>query len=126
MVFDTKPCQNTGEQPNGDPWPEDSATRQKAYNTLLRQVAAEHPGQVFVQDLNAYVCPGGQFAADLDGVPIRESDGVHFAYQAPNEGGAFLAPAILPYWEELGHRQEAATGGASVNVGPLPVYYAPQ
>ena len=126
MVFETKPCQSTGEQPDGDPWPEDSPRRQQVYNTLLRQVAAAHPGQVYVQDLNSYVCPGGQFSQDLHGVPVRESDGVHFAYGEPGEGGAYLAPAILPYWEALGHLQEASTGGATVHVGVLPFFFARQ
>ena len=101
MVFMTKPCQSTGEQPNGAPWPQDSPARQEAYNALLRQVAAQHPDQVYVQDLNSYVCPGGNYTEDLDGVPVRESDGSHFDMQ-PGGGGDYLAPAILPYWVELG------------------------
>ena len=113
MVFMTKPCQSTGEQPNGQPWPQDSPARQAVYNGLLRQVAAQHPGQVYVQDLNSYVCPGGNYTEDLDGVPVRESDGSHFNMQ-PGGGGDFLAPAILPYWVDLGHLQEARTNGASV------------
>jgi peptidoglycan/LPS O-acetylase OafA/YrhL len=125
MVFMTKPCQSTGEQPNGQPWPQDSAARQAVYNGLLHQVAAEHPGQVYVQDLNSYVCPGGNYTEDLDGVPVRQSDGSHFNMQ-PGGGGSFLAPAILPYWEDLGHLQEAQTNGASVPSGTLPRYFAPQ
>ena len=89
------------------------------------KVAAQHPGQVYVQDLNSYVCPGGNYTEDLDGVPVRESDGSHFAMQ-PGGGGDFLAPAILPYWVDLGHLQEARTNGASVPSGSLPRYFAPQ
>ena len=125
MVLMTKPCQSTGEQPNGDPWPQDSSARQEVYNSLLRKVAAEHPNQVYIQDLNSYVCPGGKYAEDLDGVPLREADGIHFDMQ-PGGGGDYLAPAILPYWTELGHLQEARTGGASVHVGALPRFFAPQ
>jgi peptidoglycan/LPS O-acetylase OafA/YrhL len=125
MVFMTKPCQSTGEQPNGEPWPQDSSARQAAYNGLLRQVAAQHPGQVYVQDLNSYVCPGGNYTEDLDGVPVRQSDGSHFNVQ-PGGGGDFLAPAILPYWVDLGHLQEARTNGASVPSGTLPRFFAPQ
>ncbi|MFZ0250039.1 MAG: acyltransferase family protein [Acidimicrobiales bacterium] len=125
MVLMTKPCQSTGEQPNGEPWPQDSTARQDAYNALLHQVAAEHPGQVYVQDLNSYVCPGGTYTEDLDGVPVRESDGSHFDMQ-PGGGGDYLAPAILPYWVELGHLQEARTNGASLPSGTLPRYFAPQ
>jgi peptidoglycan/LPS O-acetylase OafA/YrhL len=98
MVFMTKPCQSTGEQPNGEPWPQDSAARQDAYNALLRQVAAEHPNQVYVQDLNSYVCPGGTYTQDLNGVPVREPDGLHFA-TAAGAGGDYLAPAIFPWVE---------------------------
>jgi peptidoglycan/LPS O-acetylase OafA/YrhL len=125
MVFETKPCQSTGEQPNGQPWPQDSAARQEAYNGLLRTVAAQHPGQVYVQDLNSYVCPGGNYTADLDGVPVRQSDGSHFNVQ-PGGGGDYLAPAVLPYWVDLGHLQEAQTNGASIPNGTLPRYFAPQ
>jgi peptidoglycan/LPS O-acetylase OafA/YrhL len=125
MVFETKPCQSTGEQPNGAPWPQDSTARLDAYNGLLRRVAAQHPGQVYMQDLNSYVCPGGTYTEDLDGIPVRESDGSHFALQ-PGVGGDYLAPAILPYWVDLGHLQEASTNGASVPSGALPRYFAPQ
>jgi len=125
MVMETKPCQSTGEQPNGEPWPQDSTARQDAYNALLHKVAAQHPGQVYVQDLNSYVCPGGNYTQDLDGVPVRESDGSHFDME-PGGGGDYLAPAILPYWVELGHLQEARTNGASVPSGSLPRFFAPQ
>ena len=125
MVFMTKPCQSTGEQPDGAPWPQDSAARQEAYNALLRKVAAGHPDQVYVQDLNSYVCPGGTYTEDLDGVPVRQSDGSHFDMQ-PGGGGDYLAPAILPYWMQLGHLQEAHTNGASIPTGSLPRFFAPQ
>ena len=125
VVFMTKPCQSTGEQPDGAPWPQDSAARQKAYNALLRKVADGHPDQVYVQDLNSYVCPGGTYTEDLDGVPVRQSDGSHFDMQ-PGGGGDYLAPAILPYWVQLGHLQEAHTNGASLATGSLPRFFAPQ
>jgi peptidoglycan/LPS O-acetylase OafA/YrhL len=123
--FMTKPCQSTGEQPDGAPWPQDSTARQDAYNALLRKVAAQHPDQVYVQDLNAYVCPGGRYTQDLGGIPVRESDGSHFDMQ-PGGGGDYLAPAILPYWMDLGHLQEARTNGASLPAGTLPRFFAPQ
>jgi hypothetical protein len=124
MDLMTEPCQSTGNQPNGQPWPENNPARQAVYNSLLRKVAAEHPANVFVQDLNAVVCPGGSYAEDLDGVPVRQADGLHFDVQ-PGGGGDYLAPAVLPYWLKLGHLQEARTGGASVQVGPVPKFLAP-
>jgi hypothetical protein len=69
MVLMTKPCQKTGTQSNGHPWPEDSTARQAVYNSLARKVAAKHRNTVYLQDLNAAVCPGGTHAEDLDGVP---------------------------------------------------------
>jgi peptidoglycan/LPS O-acetylase OafA/YrhL len=125
MVLMTKPCQSTGEQPDGAPWPQDSSARQAVYNSLLHKVAAMLPNQVYVQDLNSYVCPGGKYTEDLDGVPIRQTDGIHFDMQSGG-GGDYLAPAILPYWMELGHLQEARTRGASVPAGTLPRFFAPQ
>jgi hypothetical protein len=124
MVFMTKPCQSTGKNPAGDPWPEDSPARTDVYNSLLHKVAAEHSDHVYVQDLNAYLCPGGSYAEDLNGVAVRQPDGIHFDMQ-PGSGGDYLAPAILPYWVELGHLQEARTGGASIRVGSLPRFFAP-
>jgi hypothetical protein len=124
MVLMTEPCQSTGNQPNGEPWPEDDPARQAVYNSLLRKVAAEHPENVFIQDLNTAVCPGGSYAEDLNGVAVRQPDGLHFDMQ-PGTGGDYLAPAVLPYWLTLGHLQEARTGGASVRVGPLPRFFAP-
>jgi peptidoglycan/LPS O-acetylase OafA/YrhL len=125
MVLMTKPCQDSGEQPNGDPWPDDSSARQNVYNSMLHRLAAEHPNQVYLQDLNSYVCPKNTYAQDLNGVPIRDPDGIHFDL-ATGTGGAYLAPAILPYWVEIGHVQEALTGGASVHLGALPRFFAPQ
>jgi peptidoglycan/LPS O-acetylase OafA/YrhL len=124
MVLMTKPCQDTGEQPDGQPWPEDSSTRQAIYNSLLRQVAAEHAGDVYVQDLNRFVCPGNHYTQTLHGVPVRNADGIHFA-MVPGEGGAYLAPAVLPYWEALGHLQEAKTDGKSIVRTSLPRFLAP-
>jgi peptidoglycan/LPS O-acetylase OafA/YrhL len=153
MVIETAPCYDSGEQPDGAPWPEDSSTRLFAYNDLVREVAAEYPATVTVQDLDAVVCPGGKYTADLHGVPVRTADGVHFVYPPVGsgypipvttegvgshfvpqpvtghptptvvEGGEYLAPALLPLWEELGHEQQADTHGASVDRGPLPNTY---
>jgi peptidoglycan/LPS O-acetylase OafA/YrhL len=132
MVIETAPCYSSGEQPNGAPWPEDSPSRLTAYNDLVRQVGDEFPGTVTVQDLDAVVCPGGSYTAEIDGVPIRTADGVHFVYPAATpdrftptfvEGGGYLAPALLPLWEEIGHEQEAGTDGASIDRGPLPDMY---
>ena len=59
MVLMTSPCFDSGEQDNGQPWPEDSATRLAEYNAMVRQVAAEHPATVQLDDFGSQLCPGG-------------------------------------------------------------------
>ncbi len=43
MVLMTSPCFAPIEQDNGQVWPEDGPTRLNDYNSIVRQVAAEHP-----------------------------------------------------------------------------------
>jgi hypothetical protein len=52
--------------------------RRLLYDQMLRQVAAEHPTNVEVDDFGSQVCPGGTFTTTLDGVTVRLPDGVHF------------------------------------------------
>ena len=113
MVFLTAPCTQEPEQPDGDAWPEDNPARRDAYNKMLRQIAAEHPGRVSVDDLDKAACPGGQYASTVQGVVIRTvNDGVHFTPQ----GGVFLAPALLPPIVAAG-RAQMAGGTAPVSAG---------
>ena len=106
MVFLTAPCTDEGEQPDGAPWPEDNPARLAVYNKLVRQVAAEHPTTDTAVDLFGAACPGGKFAATVDGVTIRLSDGVHFTIA----GGEYLAPKIMPAIVAAGRTQMAASG----------------
>ena len=103
MILETAPCYDSGEQPNGLPWPEDSPARLSIYNELLKQVAtsvdARHPGEVYVQHLHTLVCPGGRFQASFGGVQVRSPDGVHFTTP---QGGEYLATKVLPTWKDVG------------------------
>ena len=56
VVLMTAPCYDSGEQPNGEPWPEDSRTRLAIYNGIVRDVAAAIPGTSLL-DFNAMACP---------------------------------------------------------------------
>ncbi len=112
MVFLTAPCTDEGEQPDGAPWPEDNPARLAVYNKLVREVAAEHPLTDSTVDLNAAACPGGKYTSTVDGVVIRNSDGVHFT----NAGGEFLAPRIMPPIVAAG-RAQAASGVAVPSAG---------
>jgi len=105
MVLLTAPCYDSGEQPNGQPWPEDSATRLRDYNDILRQVAAEFPTRVTVVNFGADVCPGGHFEMSIDGVQIRDADGVHIA--PTPAAGAWLARRVLPPVVAAGRLQMA-------------------
>ena len=109
MVFLTAPCTNEGEQPDGSPWPEDNPARRAVFNTLVRQVAAEHPLTDSVVDLNAAACPGGKFATTVDGVALRRNDGVHFT----TPGGIWLAPKLMPAIVAAGRAQAAGSTAAA-------------
>jgi hypothetical protein len=116
MVFLTAPCTDEPEQPDGAAWPEDDPARRDAYNRILREVAAEHPTTVSVDDLDKAACPGGRYASTVDGVVIRTvNDGVHFTPQ----GGVFLAPAIVPPIVAAGRAQMAGatTSTTAVSAG---------
>jgi hypothetical protein len=99
MILETAPCYDSGEQPNGLPWPEDSPARLSIYNNLLEQVAtsadALHPGEVYVQHLHTLVCPGGRFQASFGVVQVRSGDGEHVTTP---QGGEELAAKVLPAW----------------------------
>jgi hypothetical protein len=103
MMLMTAPCFDSGEQGNGKPWPEDSAIRLTEYNTILRQVAAEHPATVEVDDFGAQLCPGGRFALSLDGIQIRDADGIHIVPTAA--AGQWLDARALPEAVNLGRLQ---------------------
>ena len=105
LVFLTAPCTDEGEQPDGQPWPEDNPARLAEYNKLVRQVAALHPKTDSVVDLDAAVCPGGKFTSSLDGVAVRRSDGIHFT----DQGGAVLAKDLMPAVVAAGRAQMAVT-----------------
>jgi hypothetical protein len=104
-VLLTAPCFNSGEQPNGLAWPEDSATRLAVYNAMVRRVAAEHPATVRVEEFGAMVCPGGTYATTLDGVQLRDGDGVHIVPTVA--AGRWLADRLLPQVVQVGRLQQA-------------------
>ena len=108
----TTPCEDSGEQPNGQPWPEDSTTRRLEYDHMLAQVAADHPSDVEAYDFGAEVCPGGKFETTIDGVRVRLGDGVHFPYQSGADGSVaptakWLAWKLFPEAVRVGRLQMA-------------------
>jgi peptidoglycan/LPS O-acetylase OafA/YrhL len=78
-------------QPNGKPWPENTTVRKNIYNQLLFKAAKMNPETVTVFDTNALVCPGKQFVFTINGNPVRNIDGIHYA-----PTGTFLGNHIVP------------------------------
>ena len=105
VVLMTAPCFDSGEQSDGLPWPEDSPTRLALYNAMVRQVADEHPGTVRVEDFGGLVCPGGTYQSSLDGVVLRDGDGVHIV--PTPAAGQWLASRLLPEVVRVGRLQMA-------------------
>ncbi len=116
LVFFTAPCTDEGEQPDGQPWPEDNPARLAEYNKLVRQVAALYPKTDSVVDLDAAACPGGKFTTSLDGVAVRGSDGIHFTVQ----GGEVLAQDLMPAVVAAGRAQMAVSATTTTAPAPRP------
>jgi peptidoglycan/LPS O-acetylase OafA/YrhL len=104
VVLMTQPCANSGERPDGQPWPEDSPSRIATYNRIVRLVARSTGTTVL--DLFAMVCPGGTYHQVIDGVTVRSPDGVHFAIGSGG-AGPYLAPRVFPVLVTLGRLAEA-------------------
>ena len=86
------------EAPDGSTYPENRQSRVDEYNQLLDRVAARHPGEVSVIDLNKLLDPAGHFQPVVDGVTVRWADGIHIT----RAGGQWLEPLILPTIAQLG------------------------
>ena len=113
VVLMTAPCYDSGEQPDGRPWPQDSPSRVGRYNQLVREVAAANPQVVTLFDLGGLVCPGGRFSLTVDGVTVRAPDGIHFPVSAVfspdtpspdtlatvKEFGAWIGRRLIPVLE---------------------------
>jgi peptidoglycan/LPS O-acetylase OafA/YrhL len=102
VILLTAPCYDTGEQPNGQPWPEDSPRRLAEYNSIVRQVGSVEPGTTVV-NFEAMACPAGHYQSYIDGVDARY-DGVHFTLG----GGEVFEPELFPIVAQLGREQISA------------------
>ena len=120
MVLMTSPCFEPIEQNNGQVWPEDTTARLDAYNAIVRQVAAEHPATVELDDFGAQLCPGGVYQETLDGVQIRDGDGMHIV--PTSAAGQWLDARVLPLVIRVGRLQMAgrtlAPSGSTTTTAP--------
>jgi peptidoglycan/LPS O-acetylase OafA/YrhL len=94
VVFLTAPCNERAEGLGGGGLPENDEKRIDHLNDLYRQAAERSPDQAGVVDLHGLVCPGGRYAEEVDGVPMR-SDGVHFTDAAAGYIRDWLYPRLL-------------------------------
>jgi peptidoglycan/LPS O-acetylase OafA/YrhL/lysophospholipase L1-like esterase len=107
VVVLTAPCYNTGEQPDGQAWPEDSRTRLAIYNGIVRHVVASTPGSSLL-NFNAMACPDGNYEEYMDGQQVRLADGIHFTFT----GGNVFASKIWPAIVKIGRQQMSRHHGA--------------
>jgi peptidoglycan/LPS O-acetylase OafA/YrhL len=98
------PCLADQERPDGGTWPQDDPARASRFFELQQEVAARHPNNVQLLDLSGLICPGGQFARTIDGVQVRDRDGVHFTISGARWVGRSLLPALRTIAEEAHFR----------------------
>ncbi len=101
------------EAADGQPFVENDPARADAFNQLLREVAKQRSNVVTLVDLNKMLDPNGSYAAVIDGVPVRDSDGIHIS----TPGGEWLRPHILPTIAALGCAPTTPTPRRSGSAG---------
>lgn len=104
VALATLPCVSPAERPDGGTWPENLPARVNAYNSVLRSVAASMPTQARIIDVNAILCPQGDYAATVQGVLARTSDGIH----TTPAGGEVVGETVLPQLARLGLAHDQA------------------
>jgi hypothetical protein len=119
VVFLTSPFYDSGEQGDGQPWPENAPARVATDNRLLVQAVRQFPAQSAVFDLGTLLSSGGRYAADIDGTPVRCQDGVHLTVA----GGQWVGARLLPGLVDFGRAHAAAAtvaGRTRAPLGPAP------
>jgi len=109
----TAPYYQQPEQPDGQPWPEDSPARVNVFNHLLAEVAARYPGRVELVALGARLDPGGRYTAVIDGQQMRFSDGIHPTVAAGKYVQVWLAPKIAALGRLARERERLTAPAAS-------------
>ena len=89
------PCMNESAEAQFPTQARNDPERVAAVNLLMAGVAAAHPGTA-VLDYASFICPGGRFQAERDGVVTRP-DGVHLG----DEGAALTWSWVVPHLQTL-------------------------
>ncbi len=116
VVFLTTPYYDTGEQANGQPWPEDAPSRVNEYNAMLEAVASQFPGVISVVDLGAWVSPNGRYARTIGSTVVRWVDGQHFTYAGDGYVVGRLAPLLVRLAKRVPTRGELAALDAATHL----------
>ena len=106
VVLLTTPYYQSGEQGDGQPLPENDPNRVTIDNHLLGQAAARDPGKTTVVNFGKMLSPSGQFVTQVDGVPVRCTDGIHVTVP----GGQWVGERLLPRLVSLGRTHAVASG----------------
>jgi peptidoglycan/LPS O-acetylase OafA/YrhL len=110
VVLLTTPIFKPTEAPDGSIYPETKAERVIRFNQLLRAAADRHPGTSLV-DITSILTPGDTYVDELDGVRLRDDDGVHIS----NGGARRVGTAIIP---QLLRIARAPAGGQQAQAAP--------
>ncbi|MCM3885932.1 acyltransferase [Frankia sp. R82] len=94
VVLLTTPIFKPTEAPDGGIYPETQPERVLRFNELLHQAANRHPGTSII-DLAAVLTPGNRYVDELDGVRLRDDDGVHISAGGGQRIGAAIIPQLL-------------------------------
>ncbi len=118
VVLLTAPIFKPTEASDGSIYPETRAARVLLFNKVLRAAAARHPGTSLI-DITPILTPGNKYVDDLDGVRLRDDDGVHIT----NGGATRIGRAIIP---ELARIAQSAGAGGQPAQAAGPPATAPQ
>lgn len=99
VLLATLPYNRHGERSDGGLFPEDQPERVTAWNKLLRDVAAHHPGTA-VLDIGHRISPKGRYTETAGGFTMR-TDGLHLA---PDGVRNWIAPWLYPRLVRLAPR----------------------
>jgi hypothetical protein len=89
------PCNQRSADITGAEPPENQSERLDHLTKLYRAAAARSGERVSFIDLNGFVCPGGSFLKDKNGVELREDDGVHFTPDGAELVRSWLYPQLV-------------------------------
>ena len=64
-------------------------------NSVAIIVAGENSGRVSTVDLNEFLSVDEDYSPDIDGVPVRSNDDVHFSEEGADFVSAWLAPKLV-------------------------------